>query len=114
MKVPVIGLAVMVLAWVDVARAADPAVEKSEWTGVYKWENLPVISRRQVRTTDLKIVIKKRDKDMFEAEFWTDNGKNGLQMNGTIRDGVVKFAFTKEIKGVWSKDHVGQYQFTGK
>ena len=83
------------------AKPGSPLLARdTTWEGVYVREELLPGGKKGRLNADARLEVKKRDGDKYEGELWIDNGKLGMQVEGTVsRDGAVTMAFKKDLVG---------------
>jgi hypothetical protein len=106
---------------VAAALAKENFEEGATWTGIMRTAQVSNKSKKTIRTEsfDVKLVIKSIKEPgkttTFTGEFYKQNDAHGLEVEGRVTSkGVISFAPTKEIKGSWANNVVGNWTFAAQ
>lgn len=96
--------------------AEDLAVKGTVWVGTLKRHAKPPGKPVDVSSTEVKLVVTRREGDEFEADLWA-GGASGLHLKGKIvgksSAKSVKLTVSKVLKGDWADDIVGRIKVVG-
>ena len=102
-------LLISFLGWSSTSRQSDRLQAGSHWRGYFGF--LPPITGY---TSDIQVEITRRTGDQFQGTYTTENGQYEWEIEGTAKDGLIRWEFTRIINEKMPAHVVGSAYVEGK